>query len=112
MGLQTRKGQRAGRFLLSDEKIKEFTEAKITPDSYERDPKYFKEVVEYIINNSDITKLSKVANDHSIYGLVYKLKLKDGITSPLVNLNLDIAKPLSANFYRNKSFKPVRTFLL
>jgi len=112
MGVHTRKSQRAGRFLLSDEKIKEFTEAKITSDSYERDPHYFKGIVEYIINNSHITKLSKAANDLSMYGLVYKLKLKDGISSPLVNLKLDHTKPLSANFYRNKSFKPVRTFLL
>ena len=112
MRIYTRKGQQAGRFLLSDEKIKEFTEAKVTSNSYERDPKYFKEVVEYIINNSDITKLSKAANDHSMYGLVYKMTLKDGIQSPLVNLKLDDTKPVSANFYRNKSFKPVRTFLL
>ena len=119
---KSRKKQHAGKLVLSDEKIREFIAADLTANTYEKNDKYYKAIPEYIISNSTITKLSIADSDHSVYGLIYKVTLKDSVQSPLINLNLNEATPEHGNFgrtacsantfFRNKCFKPVRTFLL
>jgi len=114
--------QHAGKLVLSDEKIREFIAADLSANSYEKNEKYYKGIPEYIISNSNITKLSLADGDRSAYGLVYKVTLKDSVQSPLINLTLNEATPEHGNFgktvcsantfFRNKCFKPVRTFLL
>ena len=120
--VRSTKKQKAGRLVLSDDKIKEFLASNITANTYEKNEKYFKGIPEYILQNSSITKLSSAATDHSLYGLVYKLTLKDSVPSPLVNLHIAEDMPKHGNFgkstcsantfFRNKCFTGVRTFLL
>jgi hypothetical protein len=105
--------QRGARFLVSESKIKEFAALNITPDSVERSPQYFKGIVDYIVANSTITKLSKGDSDKSVYGLIYKLTLNDDIPSPLVNLKVDETSVFSGKGpLDSKHYKPVRSFLL
>lgn len=114
--------QKGGRFILSDDKIKELAAAGLTSDNYKADPRYYRNIPEQIIINSDIEKISKIDTDYSLYGLIYKITLKDGVESPLVKLNIDEGTPdhgdlgktsCSINtFFRKHCLKSVRTFLL
>lgn len=74
--------QKGGRFILSDDKIKELAAAGLTSDNYKADPRYYRNIPEQIIINSDIEKISKIDTDYSLYGLIYKITLKDGVESP------------------------------
>jgi hypothetical protein len=124
--MATKKSQRinhsGGRFILSDDKIKEFASAGLTSESYIKDVSYYRGIPEHIIINSNIEKISKMDTDYSLYGLIYKITLKEGVQSPLVNINISEDVPDYGNygktscslntFFRKKCLKDVRTFLL
>ena len=114
--------QKGGRFILSDDKIREFAAEGLTSGNYISDARYYRSIPEYIITNSNIEKISKVDTDNSLYGLIYKLTLKDGIESPLVKVIINEDTPdhgdlgktsCSMNtFFRKQCLKSVRTFLI
>jgi len=116
------KKQTAGRIVISDDKIRNFIDTGLTSNTYEKNPKYHKEILEFILKNSTITKLTYQEPEESLYGIIYKVTLKDGVLSPLINLHINESLPdhgnfgktvCSANtFFRNKCFKDIRTFLL
>ena len=114
--------QKGGRFILSDDKIKELAAAGLTSDDYRADPRYYRSIPEHIIINSDIEKISRIDTDGSLYGLIYKITLKEGVESPLVKININEDTPdhgdlgktsCSINtFFRKHCLKSVKTFLL
>jgi hypothetical protein len=114
--------QKGGRFILSDDKIREFVAEGLTSGNYISDVRYYRSIPENIIINSTIEKISKMDTDNSLYGLIYKLTLKDDVESPLVNMVVNEDTPdhgdlgktsCSMNtFFRKQCLKSVRTFLI
>ena len=114
--------QKGGAFILSDDKIREFNANGLSYDSYYVNEYYYKAIPEFIILNSEVVKISKDATDKSLYGIIFKLTLKEGIESPIVNVKINEHAPDSGNygkttcsvntFFRKSCLNNVRTFLL
>lgn len=114
--------QKGGRFILSDDKIRELAAGGLTSGNYISDARYYRNIPENIIINSNIEKISKMDTDNSLYGLIYKLTLKEGVESPLVKVHVNEDTPdhgdlgktsCSMNtFFRKQCLKSVRTFLI
>jgi hypothetical protein len=109
--------QQGGEFFLSDDKIKEYSKLGLTSDTYSENK--YKELTNFIIQNSTIIKLSRMATDNSLFGLIYKLTLKKGVKSPFVKLDINDSTPEHADgkctldqFNESVCMKPIDTFLM
>lgn len=113
-----RKTKKGGRFLLSENKIKEFKNIGLTSDSYAKNRRYYNGVLDSIIQMSQIKLLSQdmpvdEGGDTSNYGIIFKISLKDHNVSPFVKLNIIPEPKISDNnLLKKSSYTEVRTFLL
>jgi len=98
--------RRGGRFILSDSQIDVFRK-NTNSNSYRSSPRYSKELVKYVIDNSTISPLSK-----GTYGITFRLKLNQGVKSPFLKINSDKMAANPNNFYKETCLDPVTTFLL